>query len=320
MSNKIKLGTAVAMIAAGATATLYYFWKKEEAQKNSSQDQSIANNSSVMAELNQKSEGPKPEATTTKTESVTEPKTETVAETLKDGINNALSGKTQGYNAILEKVKFRVNQERSQQYLSMQLIILLHDALVEFSYKRFGELVTTNRTERRQFAKTDLLTYEAIVRQGTDELEQMVQGDVMQVLIDCGVTQEKYESSNNYWAQINPQFALISLLVIDKMKLMIPSVKGPQDVDMAKVLKIIDFQLEKYPTVKVECSHPELTPMVKQSLLSDMVFDEFDLEEEDYIKVPGLENNREFAQKAQQLQMMIQMESMQGGMMPGMGF
>jgi len=53
--------------------------------------------------------------------------------------------------------------------------------------------------------------------------------------------------------------------------------------------------------------------MIKQSWLSDMVFDEFGLEEEDYIKAPGLESNMQFREKAQQLAQMIQADSQMGG-------
>lgn len=332
--NKLKIGTIVAacLAGAGAVAALYYFWKKEENRQQDNKDDTAQNNSTVASLPNQSQTQTQTtavpdrlteqfvQATQKKEVQVKNPETQNVTQTLKDSIDATLSGKGPNYQEILQKVKVRVDQERNNKHLSMQLIILMHDALVEYSYKSFGELVIANRSQRRVFMKTDLSQYETIVKTGTEELEQLVQRDVFQVLDDCGVTQLKYEESNNYWAQINPQFALISLLVIDKMKLMIPSNKTSADVDMAKVLKIIDFQLEKYPTVKVNCAYPELTAMVKQSLLSDMVFEQFDLEEEDYIKVPGLESNREFGQKAQQLQMMIQMESMQGGMMGGMGF
>jgi hypothetical protein len=63
--------------------------------------------------------------------------------------------------------------------------------------------------------------------------------------------------------------------------------------------------------------------MIKQSWLTDMVFEQLGMEEEDYIKTPGLEQNMQFRQKAEQLATMIQTEAMQtqggfGGMMPGM--
>jgi len=44
-----------------------------------------------------------------------------------------------------------------------------------------------------------------------------------------------------------------------------------------------------------------------------MVASELGFEEEDYIKVPGLESNMQFRQKAEQLAGMIQQDSMMGG-------
>lgn len=165
-SGKMKLGTAVAVIAAGAVGALYYLWKKEEAQSQTKDNQSVDNNSSLM----EKSD-PKPQATQAQVPAPTEQQDaqKTVTQTLSESINSTLAGKGPGYNEILQKVKFRVEQEKSQPNLSMQLIILIHDALVEFSYKNFGHLCISNRIERRQFMKTDLLKYETIVRNGTED-------------------------------------------------------------------------------------------------------------------------------------------------------
>lgn len=152
----------------------------------------------------------------------------------------------------------------------------------------------------------------------TMRIETMLISSMQKVCQDCGTTMEMYENSNQYWAQINPQFALLSMLMMDKMKLMMPKTK---DATVEDALAVFDFQIKIYPTLtELQVESPELLPLIKQAWLSDMVKEEFGLEEEDYIKAPGLERNMAFRQKAEQLAHMIQQEAMMmGGGMMGQG-
>jgi len=143
--------------------------------------------------------------------------------------------------------------------------------------------------------------------------------DSLAVLLEkCELSMDKFEHSNAHWAQINPQFALLTMLLLDKLKLSVPNTKNCVVED---ALAIFDFQLANYQSVTFAGAplDPQLIPMIKQSWLSDMVYEKFGLEEEDYIKAPGLESNMEFREKAQQLAQIIQADSqMAGGMMENM--
>jgi len=151
------------------------------------------------------------------------------------------------------------------------------------------------------------------------DIEQMLISNINTVCLDCGITLAKYEMSNQHWAQINPQFALLSMLMLDKMKLMMPKNK---DCTVDDALAVFDYQIKTYPTLTyIKLDDNNMLPMIKQAWLSDMVFEEYKLEEEDYIKAPGLEKNMLFRQKAEQLAGIIQQEMMMnggGGMMQGM--
>ena len=196
---------------------------------------------------------------------------------------------------------------------------MIHDALVEFSYLDFGKLIVENRRQRRDVKDRDMALYEEFVKNGTMCLEMMINQNIQTVLEACEISPQLYEESNVYWSEINPQFQLISLLVIDKMKLMIPS-SFEKEITADDVLKIMDFQIDNYSKIKInQTGNPQITAMVKQSYLHDMVFEQFKMEEEDYSKAKGLEGNQVFAQKAQQLQYMVQMDvyGPQMGMMGG---
>ena len=96
---------------------------------------------------------------------------------------------------------------------------------------------------------------------------------------------------------------------------MIPS-EYPKEISADEVQKIMDFQIDQYSKVNIPKSdNPQITAMVKQSYLQDMVFETFNMEEEDYSKAKGQEGNQAFAQKAQHQQMMVQMDAYGPNMM-----
>ena len=223
------------------------------------------------------------------------------------------------YQVLLANLKKSADTEMASQYFSMKFIIDLNDALVECCAPDFTDIMRKSRAKRRSVRALDTLAqYTQEVLDSTMDIESMLMNNMNKVCEDVGITTEKYETSNQYWAQINPQFALIQMLMLDKMKLLMPNTV---QCDVTQALEVFDFQLQEFPNLtELRADNPQLTPMIKQSWLADLVHEKFGLEEEDYIKAPGLEHNIQFRQKAEQLAQMIQQEAMMmGGMgMPGM--
>lgn len=320
-SGKMKLGVAIAILTGATVGGLYWAYKQEQSNlpeetetKEQMQDSSVIQMAKPVPVTPKAQEAEKTEPETKEVKPASPAKEKGLAEKIQD----QLAGKGPSYESLVEKVKARLQMEQGNPVISMQAIILCHDALVEHAHKEFGTLTIDNRTQRRLHKDTDLQMYENIVMSCTGALELMMNENLTKVLSDCGITQQVYEQSNQYWAQMNPQFAMISLMVVDKMKLMIPSTKVEGSISIKDVIAVIDYQTETYPTLSnIECSNRDAKAMVKQSILNDMVFEKFGFEEEDYIRVKGLEQNRDFAMKAQNLQMMVQMDSFGG--MGGMG-
>jgi hypothetical protein len=246
---------------------------------------------------------------------------EDVIQGFTDSTEKLLAGRRDTYSDLISATKLRASAEANSQHLSMRLIMSINDALVEHSGKEFGDITKKCRDDRRKVRGSATIDqYIESVLGSTQHIEMMLVNNMQKVCVDCGITMEKYDVSNQYWSSINPQFQLLSMLMLDKMKLMMPSKKT---CTVADALAVFDFQIEHYPLVKIEVPNPQLLPMIKQSWLTDMVFEQLGMEEEDYIKTPGLEQNMQFRQKAEQLATMIQTEAMQsqggfGGMMPGM--
>lgn len=125
-----------------------------------------------------------------------------------------LNETTSAYQTQLTRLKELAVAEKTQQFLSMKFIMGINDALVEFCAPRFKEITQESRKNRRAVRAPEKLdVYQNEVMQSTMLIEKMLIDNMTQVCDQCGVSIDKYEQSNAYWAQINPQFALLAMLM-----------------------------------------------------------------------------------------------------------
>ena len=101
---------------------------------------------------------------------------------------------------------------------------------------------------------------------------------------DCGCPLELYESSCASWAQKNPQFAMMSVLMIEKMKSFIPCASN-NDITVQLVKEMLRYQINEYPKIAIEPSIPEIYGLLKQTWLSDITYEQFKVEEEELMKL-----------------------------------
>lgn len=118
-----------------------------------------------------------------------------------------------------------------------------------------------------------------------------------EVLRDCEVSTQLYEQSCQNWANKNPQFAMMSILMIEKMKTKIPK-QNPKTMNIAEARQMLKFQIENYSHIKLVVQNNEVYPLVKQSWLGDITAEKFGFEEEDLATVPNLGQDVEVRQYA----------------------
>ena len=212
------------------------------------------------------------------------------------------------YDAKVNLLRGKIANETQKGELEMNTILLMHEALIDIAYEGFGELVTNNRAERRKVLGKDDAAYENFVIKGAEEIEKLISAKMKQVTEDCGCSMALYERSCQNWATKNPQFAMLSILIIEKMKIKIPSAnKGEITLENAK--DMMKFQIQEFPRIDIKVKNMQVYPLVKQSWLGDIVAEKFGFEEEDMAKIKGLELDPEIRQLAQQLQTLIQMDA-----------
>ena len=301
-NHKIALGLAVLATVGAGIAAWFYFDSKAHAEQEQANSQNQANPTSMVSNISENQI----------ISDVKEPKIEqeilqvpNVEGTLQDTKANRL----------VAYLKQRAAIEKTQPNLSMKFIMEINEGLIELCAGEYTKVTKTGREKRREVRTIEnLQAYMQIVLTGTHYIEKALMENMGLLLQQCGVSMESFEASNKHWSQINPQFALLTMLLLDKLKL---SVQHTKSCTLETALEIFDYQLANYQGVvfPVGQLEPQLVPMIKQSWLSDMVYEKFGMEEEDYIKAPGLESSMQFREKAQQLAQMIQIDAQAGGMM-----
>ena len=223
-------------------------------------------------------------------------------------------------NKIISFLKQKAAVEKSNANLSMNLIMGINEGLIELIASDYAKLMIESRENRRKVRSEDKLEqYSQIILISSQHTEDLLVQNMDYLLNELSIPMEKFEMSNSHWAQINPQFAILSMMILDKLKLSIPNLNK---CVLATSLEILDYQLETYPTISIGSSLPDpmLGPMIKHIWMQDMIFEKYRLEEEDYINAPGLDQSPEYRNKAEKIAQMLQAESMQfgGDMMPEM--
>lgn len=221
------------------------------------------------------------------------------------------------YQRMINALRQKVPTELRKGELEMATIIQIHEALIEITKTDFGKCISHNREQRRAVRGKDDAEYERLVVKGAQDIEQLISRQIQVVLRDIGCTMALYESSCQSWANKNPQFAMMSILMIEKMKTEIPSKVDKSQLTVDRAIEMMKFQIKEYPTIKVQVQNRQVMPLVKQSWLGDVTAEKFGFEEEDIAGISGLVENTEVRQLAQQLQTQMQMDafSMMGGNM-----
>lgn len=219
------------------------------------------------------------------------------------------------YEKIINAIRATIPAALRKGELDMGTIIQIHEALIEITKSDFGKCIVHNREQRRAVRGKDDAEYERLVVKGAQDIEQLISRQIQVVLRDVGCTMALYERSCQSWATKNPQFAMMSILMIEKMKTEIPSKIDKSQLTVDRAIEMMKFQISEYPNIRVQVQSQQVMPLVKQSWLGDVTAEKFGFEEEDIAGISGLAQNPEIRQLAQQLQTQMQMDafSMMGG-------
>lgn len=166
---------------------------------------------------------------------------------------------------------------------------------IELAERDFVELTLTNRRERRERMQSDVAGYEKLVGEYNDEVENVLKKAQQAILEILSIPYEDFEESvidfmeKGHYQEIYMFQAAIRQKIKEK-------IQATKELSIEKTKEIIRFQIEilnQQPELLKQLiqklsSSPEtvqLIPIIITNLLNDYIFNEFQVEEEDQMKV-----------------------------------
>lgn len=210
--------------------------------------------------------------------------------------------------------------KKEKDMYSMRTLTLINEMIEDICMPEFSEMIIRNRNERRRVIDSDPAKYNQIVESEIMETDALMMETIEKIMEKVGGDIEVYKNSIEYWSQQDQRFAMLNMMMIEKMKIGIKTTRDRSKITPQIAKDMMRLQLKLYPQLQIEMENPELEILVKKSMLQDRVFQKFGFEEEDLIVLPSIGQDPEFLKLAQSLQMQIQMDQMKsfggmGGMM-----
>lgn len=211
--------------------------------------------------------------------------------------------------------------KHERQMYSMRTLTLISEMLEDNCSSEYAAIINKSRSERRALGQSNLSKYQQIVEIELEETDNLISETIQIILEKIEGDFEIYKNSIEYWTQKDQRFAMLQMMMVEKMKIGMKTTRDRSKLTNGIAKDMMRYQVQIYPNLQVQMENPEFEMLVKKSLLQDKVFEKFGFEEEDLVILPHIGQDHEFAQLAQQLQMLIQMDQMKAfGMMGGMPF
>jgi hypothetical protein len=226
---------------------------------------------------------------------------------------------TPSYTRLARSIKKTARRETTDEHYSIEVLMNCIEALIEICQKEYKKITIDYRTRRRAVMAPEtyaLSQYEACIENFNALVEILLNQHLSYVLKDCNLDIQKYQSSYSHHESTDEKFQQLAYTIIDQLKFSLTSQKlaPPTTTPLQATtlaVKIMNFQCAYYPTLTLTCKSKDLYPILKQTWLEDKVWQQFDIESEDYCNIKGIEKNPDFIEAAGTLQRLIEEDIME---------
>jgi len=185
--------------------------------------------------------------------------------------------------------------------LPPEIIAKLYQFNLQAIKHEYIQLLRASREERRKHLNVDMKKYEEHVLKHDEDLENLVIGQEEKVFQRLGMPIQLWEQSFQYLLQRDPQFHYLPMLLLKEIRREF-SVVPLSILNTEMLRKVLQFQIQTYPKIAHDHVDPSISAMVVSDILTDLVYQEFGLEEEDIWKVPKTEITPEVKELIERLQ------------------
>lgn len=219
------------------------------------------------------------------------------------GSESKIFVKEREYFDALNRLKPEVDADLKKGQLSKKTIMGVNKLMLQLIQKDYLRSIQESRQMRRKYIGS-IPDYVRELMEGSTKSEQLIEEGSLVVFKDLNISPELYEMECERINMEDPQFAFMSLYLLESIKNQIPS-KLATPFDKQLALKVFRYQNEafdQYSFDELPGIAPEQSMMLKQSYLGDLTALKFGVEEEDLMKNPTLIIDPEIVELQKQFQ------------------
>lgn len=178
---------------------------------------------------------------------------------------------------MYEQLAFFISQEELQ--YSKETILCILDAVEKTSRPTFNEITKAARFDRRRVGLSNVEEYLRIMAREQDLIVKVIGKTIEDVLARTGGDLMTYTYSQEFWRSQDHEFSekLSKMQAVIKYSYKIDSADSRMTLQLQK--QVIQFAIDNFEKIQVPIENPHDRLMVKKSVLYDMIFEKFGVEE-----------------------------------------
>ncbi|CAD8101762.1 unnamed protein product [Paramecium primaurelia] len=232
----------------------------------------------------------------------------------------------QGYDQLFQQVVRSISVERQGQLISISTITQILEKSLDLAKDDYSQITIENRKQRRAIRKSQNDQYQQMVLDYNEQVENLLEKKQMEICDFLQIKETEFQDSVMSLMErgFYQQFFMIQASIRQKIKDSLPSTK---EITFEMLKQIIKFQIQVLKQQPQELKQiiqnlsanqetQQLIPLAINTILGDLVYEKFQIEEEDMMKI--LQNQAYFTDIEMQ-QAMAQLEEAMYMLMASMG-
>ncbi|CAD8120501.1 unnamed protein product [Paramecium sonneborni] len=220
--------------------------------------------------------------------------------------------KTEGYDQQFQQVVRSIQVERQGQLISITTITQILEKSLDLAKEEFSQITLDNRKKRREIRKSNKAQYRQMVLDYNEQVENLLEKKQMEICEFLNISEDVFQESVMSLMErgFYQQFFMIQASIRQKIKDSLPPTKNINEDQLKKIIQFQVEQLKKQPqelkdiiaNLSENQETQQLIPLAINTILGDYVYEKFEIEEEDMIKM--LQNQAYFSDPSMQKAMM----------------
>ncbi|CAD8206466.1 unnamed protein product [Paramecium octaurelia] len=209
--------------------------------------------------------------------------------------SNSKGIQIQGYDQLFQQVVKSISVEKQGQLISIATITQILDKSLDLAKDEYAIITTENRKIRRALRKANRNGYQKMVLDYNEQVENLLEKKQMEICDFLQIKEEVFQESVMSLMErgFYQQFFMIQASIRQKIKDSLPSTR---EITYAELKQIIDFQIQVIRQQPKELKDmianlsgnqetQQLIPLAINTILGDLVYEKFQIEEEDMMKM-----------------------------------